>query len=154
MNRFKIIVATVCGTGYFPVASGTVGTLFTFVVFWFLDLPQATPTDRVMFVVAALFLYLLGIRVLEGAEEHFGRKDPSPVVIDEAAGSAVTLFLVPHTLTAYAIAFLAFRIADIIKPFPARRSERLPGGLGIMTDDMIAGVYACLLTHLILAVAA
>lgn len=154
MNRFKIIVATVCGSGYFPVASGTAGTLFAFIIFWFLDLPQATIQDKVMFAVVALFLFLAGIRVLEGAEDYFGRKDPSPVVIDEAAGSAVTLFLVPHTLVAYAVAFLAFRVMDIIKPFPARRAERLPGGLGIMTDDMIAGVYACLLTHLVLALMA
>jgi len=150
MNRFSLLVATMFGSGYFPVASGTAGTVVAFVIMWFLNVPQETVPDRIMMLVLALIVYLLGIRVLDRAEEYFGEKDPSPVVIDEVAGSIVTLFMVPHTITGYIVAFLAFRLMDIIKPFPAGQAESLNGGLGIMTDDIIAGVYACIVANVII----
>jgi phosphatidylglycerophosphatase A len=76
------------------------------------------------------------------AERHFGRTDPGQVVIDEVAGMLVTLFLNPVGWLGAVVAFVLFRAADIVKPFPARRFERLPGGFGIMADDVMAGVYA------------
>ena len=71
--------------------------------------------------------------------------DPGPVVIDEALGYMVTVAWLPQTLGTAAAAFFLFRFLDIVKPPPARQSERLPGGWGIMTDDLIAGVYGNLL---------
>jgi phosphatidylglycerophosphatase A len=85
------------------------------------------------------------------AEHHFGRTDPGQVVIDEVAGMLVTLFLNPVGWPGAACGFLLFRVADILKPFPARRLERLPGGLGIMADDVMAGLYANLALRVILA---
>jgi phosphatidylglycerophosphatase A len=76
------------------------------------------------------------------AERHFGRTDPGQVVIDEVAGMLVTLFLNPVGWRGAAGAFLLFRLADILKPYPARRLERLHGGFGIMADDVMAGIYA------------
>lgn len=72
--------------------------------------------------------------------------DPSTIVIDEVVGQILTLLWVPISLTSLMIGFVAFRIFDIVKPFPIRRSEELPGGFGIVCDDLLAGVYAGLVT--------
>jgi phosphatidylglycerophosphatase A len=82
------------------------------------------------------------------AERHFGRTDPGQVVIDEVAGMLVTLFLNPVGWVGAVAGFLLFRAADIVKPFPARRLERLHGGFGIMADDVMAGIYANLALRL------
>jgi phosphatidylglycerophosphatase A len=89
----------------------------------------------------------VGIWAAERAERVWGH-DASHIVVDEGAGMAVTLFLLPPGLAAAAAAFVAFRVFDILKPFPARQAERLPGGLGVMADDLLAGVYANLAARL------
>ncbi len=76
-------------------------------------------------------------------------EDPSLVVVDELVGMLLSVFLLPLSLVGLVAGFLIFRMFDIIKPFPCRQSERLPGGLGIMTDDVIAGVYTNIVLRLI-----
>jgi phosphatidylglycerophosphatase A len=71
-----------------------------------------------------------------------GRKDPSEVVIDEVAGFLVTMLLLPISLVNVGLGFILFRFFDIVKPWPVRQSERLKGGVGIVVDDLLAGVYA------------
>jgi phosphatidylglycerophosphatase A len=82
----------------------------------------------------------------QGGDKH-ETPDPSIVVIDEIVGIWITLMFVPKTWVAVLIAFIAFRVFDILKPPPARNVEQIPNGWGIMLDDVIAGVYACLATH-------
>ena len=90
------------------------------------------------------------------AETAFGRKDPSECTVDEWAGQAVALLLLPlrqalsELLVVAAVSFLAFRAFDILKPPPARGIQKLPAGWGILADDLIAGVYANLAAQLIL----
>src|SRR5262249_11912886 len=84
------------------------------------------------------------------AEDHFGRADPGQVVVDEVLGMLVTLFLNPVGWLGAILGFFIFRAADIVKPFPADRMERLPGGIGVMADDAIAAVYANLVLRLLL----
>jgi len=74
-----------------------------------------------------------------------GTKDPGVIVIDEVAGMILSVLLLPRTLPVLIAAFLLFRLFDIWKPFPARQSQRLGGGLGVMVDDLIAGAYTLLL---------
>ena len=96
------------------------------------------------------------------AETHFGTKDPKSVVADEFAGQAIALMWLPWTpgigkenLVLAGLAFFLFRLFDVVKPSPARELERLPGGFGVLLDDVAAGLYACvatlLLWHLVLA---
>jgi len=87
-------------------------------------------------------LFVVGSWSGSVAERHFGRTDPSQVVIDEVMGMLVTLFLNPVGWLGALGAFLLFRIADVVKPFPAGHLERLPGGIGVMADDFMAAVYA------------
>src|SRR5207245_7366321 len=130
---------------YAPLAPGTFGSAVGLIV-WVL-LPQA-PAAQVAAIVV-----LFGVGVWSGnvAERHFRRADPPQVVIDEVLGMLVTLFLNPVGWIGALIGFVLFRIADIIKPFPADRFERLPGGLGVMADDLMAAVYANLVLRVAVA---
>ena len=131
-----LAVATVFGIGYAPIASGTFGSAAGLLL-W-LALPS-TPV-----IQAATIGLLFGIGAWTGgiAERHFEAIDPAPVVIDEVMGMLVTLFMNPVGWAGAVAAFVLFRIFDVIKPYPAGRLERLPGGLGVMADDAMAAIYA------------
>lgn len=149
MIRLAIAIATVGYIGYFPVASGTVGSLGGVVLYGLL-LPFSSP----VFDVAAI-LIVGGIGVWAGttAERYFGGIDPGPVVIDEVLGILITLLFVPPGWAAVLGAFLLFRLFDVIKPFPASRFEHLPGGWGVMADDAMAAVYSNIALRLLLYLA-
>jgi phosphatidylglycerophosphatase A len=140
-----IALATAFGAGYMPKAPGTWGSAVGLLV-WFL-LPASTWAQ----LSAIALVVVAGSWSAGMAERHFGRHDPGQVVIDEVAGMLITLFLNPAGWFSAAGGFLLFRAADILKPFPARRLERLPGGFGIMADDVMAGIYANLALRAILA---
>ena len=137
-------IATVAGAGYFPVAPGTIGSAVGVGLVAALEaihFPGAW-VDALL-VPAVVVIFFLGVWAAGQSEKFFGRTDPGHVVIDEVAGQMLTFLLVPHaTWKILLVGFGLFRLFDITKPFPARRAERLPGGWGIMVDDMIAGGYA------------
>lgn len=121
--------------GYLPVAPGTAGSLLALGVLWVLSLPPL-----------GLALLLLGVVAVGGwassrAERLIGQKDPSPVVVDEVAGMVLSVLALPRQLVPFLAAFFLFRVLDILKPFPARQSQALSGGLGVMLDDLVAGAY-------------
>ena len=135
-TRVGLLIATALGAGYAPQAPGTFGSAVGLAL-W-LILPNALALQVI--VIAAVCL--VGAWSGFVAEEHFQRRDPGQVVVDEVAGMMVTLVLNPVPRIAWVVyAFLLFRAADIVKPFPVNRLERLPGGVGIMADDVAAGVY-------------
>ena len=140
-----LALATALGAGYAPIAPGTWGSAVGLLL-WF-ALPS-TPWIQALVIVAVVAAGVWSGGVAEG---HFGRTDPGQVVIDEVAGMLVTLFLNPVGWRGAVAGFFLFRAADILKPFPARRLERLHGGLGIMADDVMAGIYANVALRVILA---
>lgn len=133
-----VLLATGCYAGYAPVAPGTFGTLVAIPLCYFLS--------RLGLVHGILFLGLFtGFAVwMSGeAEKVFKKKDSGLIVIDEIAGLLVTLFLIPWSVKSVVIGFFLFRLMDIAKPFPIRRLEtKLPGGWGVVGDDVLAGIYA------------
>ncbi|HEY7293321.1 MAG TPA: phosphatidylglycerophosphatase A [Vicinamibacterales bacterium] len=131
-----LAIATAAGVGYAPFAPGTFGSAAGLVL-WVL-LPS-TPIVQLSVIVV---VFLLGAWSGSVAERHFGRTDPGQVVIDEVMGMLITLFMVPVGWMGALLAFLLFRAADIVKPYPARQFERFHGGVGIMADDGMAAVYA------------
>ncbi len=139
MKKTALAVATFLGSGYLPIAPGTWASAFTTLIAYLA--PWATAPFLLKAGITA-FIFAVGIPAATYSEVHFGRKDPRPCVIDEVAGQLVCLWLAPHRAAWYAAAFFLFRLFDIIKPFPVRKSESLPKGLGIMTDDVLAGGYA------------
>ncbi len=137
-------IATVAGAGYFPVAPGTVGSAVGIGVVAALNTIPISQVwrDALLFLIAAA-VFFLGVWAAGHSEKFFGWKDPGHVVIDEVAGQMIAFLLVPYATWKILLAgFAFFRFFDVTKPFPARRAERLPGGWGIMIDDVIAGAYA------------
>jgi phosphatidylglycerophosphatase A len=142
-TRAGLAVATALGAGYAPFAPGTVGS-FVGLLLW-IALPRVPWIQFVAIVIVAIAGSWSGFV----AETHFQKSDPGQVVVDEVAGMMVTLLLNPAGGWGWMlVAFLLFRVADIVKPFPVDRFERLPGGIGIMADDLMAGVYANLALRL------
>lgn len=165
-----LAIAT-CGVGYLPFAPGTLGSLIgagLYVTLWggiyqlfetralrkgvnFLDV--FTPQIAFMFVVV-LLVTMLGIWAASRTEKVLQRKDPSVVVIDEVAGQMIALLSWPflaHSAWTIVTAFVLFRVFDIWKPYPIRRLEALDSGLGIMADDVLAGLYALIANTVLIA---
>ena len=139
------INATFCYFGYVPYAPGSVASILTAVGLFFL------PTIPVLVYLAWLIgLFCLGVFVSGRYEKTVGTKDPSAVVIDEVVGMAIALILVPKDPMLYLIALIAFRIFDICKIYPACLiDKKVRGGLGILLDDAVAGLYALGVVHTI-----
>jgi phosphatidylglycerophosphatase A len=133
------LVATWFGSGLLPKAPGTWGSLAALPFAWVIQ----TLGGQVALLLAAVAVFFLGWWASERFERESGIKDPGVVVIDEVAGQWLTLAFVPISPLGYALGFALFRVADIVKPWPASLADReMGGGLGIMIDDMIAGAYA------------
>jgi phosphatidylglycerophosphatase A len=132
-----VLVASVGGLGFVPFAPGTFGSIPGVVLAIALRAVAPWWAEAVAIVV----LFAAGVWAATAAEEYFGRIDPGPVVIDEVVGMLITTLFLPLSWTGWLAAFLAFRACDVVKPFPAGRAERLPGGFGVMCDDVLAGVW-------------
>jgi len=146
VTRVAVFIATVGYTGYFPFAPGTIGSLAGLAAYLLVWWSQSLVVE--MALIAALF----GAGVWAGtiAERYFGGIDPGPIVVDEVVGMLITLALVPVGVSGAIAGFVLFRVFDVIKPWPARRLERLHGGLGVMADDAMAAVYANLSLRLLM----
>ncbi|MEK9725410.1 MAG: phosphatidylglycerophosphatase A [Rhodospirillaceae bacterium] len=138
--RLPILLATWFGSGWLPVAPGTWGSLAALPCAWIIVQAGGVPA----LAAATVLVTAVGWWAAEAYVRELGGDDPGPVVIDEVAGQWLTLLVVaaPDPLR-YGIGFALFRLADIVKPWPASWADkRLHGGLGIMLDDVFAGVYA------------
>jgi len=135
-------------TGYLPYAPGTWASLIS-VVLWFL-FPWNSLSFRLCLILIVL---IVGIFVSGIAEKRTEKKDPSFIVIDEVAGMWLTLALIPkitfpENIGKIIFALLAFRFFDILKVPPIKKLESIPGGFGIMLDDIVAGIYAGTLVNI------
>jgi len=135
-------IATVGGLGYVPFAPGTVTSLPIALAVWWLQ-----PGDTALLGATAV-VSVVGIWSAGREEERVGVKDPRAIVIDEVAGMLIACCGHPRTLPWVLGLFLAFRVFDVLKPFGIDRLQALPGGFGVVADDLLAGVYANLLGQL------
>ena len=138
MKHVAVLIASFGYVGFFPIAPGTAGSLAALALFAFIRW-IGVPSIELSAIVA---VFAIGVWAAQGTERALGRKDPGIVVIDEVLGMLITLALLPLSLTGIALGFLLFRVFDVIKPYPAAQLEHLHGGLGIMADDAVAGLYA------------
>jgi len=137
MTRVALLVSSVGGIGHAPIAPGTAGSAAALALFALIRLADS----RALEVATILALLPVGIWSAGVAERVLGRSDPGQVVIDEVVGLLVTLTLIPVGVRGALAGFVLFRVFDIIKPYPCARLEKLGGGVGIMADDVMAGVY-------------
>lgn len=150
MTRLAVLLATFGYVGLCPIAPGTAGSAAALVLFAALRYAVPPPASPAVEVAAILAIFAAGCWAGSEAERHYGRTDPGAVVLDEVLGMLMTLALIPVSWKGALLGFLLFRAFDIVKPFPARQCERLHGGLGIMADDAVAGIYGNLALRLIL----
>jgi phosphatidylglycerophosphatase A len=151
VRALVIVVATAGGAGYAPFASGTVGSLVALpLVPWLARVRDGSWPLGVAVVVA---IALVAVWAAGRAEDIFGGKDHSRIVIDEVAGMATAALFAPATWTAAAVVFVTFRLFDVLKPFPAGMIDRRGrGGFGVVGVDLVAGAYAGLVTRVLLEV--
>jgi phosphatidylglycerophosphatase A len=141
------LLATWFGAGLLPVAPGTWGSLAALPFAWAI----ATLFGQTALLIAAAIVFCIGWWAAEQVGRASGVDDAGSIVIDEVAGQWLTLAVVPPS-TAWVLGFLLFRLFDITKPWPARSAERLPGGLGVMADDIVAALYAAALLYLLVVI--
>ncbi len=152
-NRAIVWLACGFGFGFFPYMPGTVGAIWGVPLAW--GLAQLHPLWQAAILIA---LFVIGIPICQRAAEALGRKDPGAVVFDEIVSMPLVFMFVDlrtgsnaQVIALLVVGYLLHRLFDITKPPPARQAERMqPAGLGIMADDVIAGLYACAALHLLI----
>jgi phosphatidylglycerophosphatase A len=138
-------------SGYSPVAPGTAGTILAALIYILEFIIFKTDCLIINFIIIIIIFYP-SIKLGSAGEKFFNRKDPSEVVLDEMVGLWISVLFIPFSLKIVLLAFIIFRIIDIFKPYPIRKAENLRGGLGIMLDDCIAGIYTNIIIRLIIIV--
>lgn len=136
MKHFNFWIATFLGIGKIPFAPGTWASLAAAPLFYpLLEYP-------LIHLATLVAVYFLGVYSSGEYAKNIGQVDPSSAVIDEVLGMGVAMLAIPRQWPFILMAIVLFRLFDIWKPYPIRRIEKLPGGWGIMTDDLVAGLYA------------
>lgn len=145
MRSFTILFATWGGAGYSPIASGTVGTAAAIPLYLLL---ARLPLPLYLLTILAFFFF--ACYVAGEAESLFGEKDSGKIVIDEVMGYLVTMIAVIPSWQGVLTGFLLFRLFDIVKVQPAKYFDRhWKNGYGVVLDDVAAGVYSCIVLHLV-----
>jgi len=128
-------ISTFFYVGFLPFIPGTFGSLAGLVLYYYIK------NNNPAYISVTIFLAILGVITAGKAENLFNKKDPRYVVIDEVVGILISFMFLPLNISLIVIGFLLFRLMDTLKPYPACVFERMHGGLGIMGDDIVAGIY-------------
>ncbi len=143
LNYIEKLIGSVFFTGYIKFAPGTFGSLAAILIYLLPGFENPT------IMISAITVCIIGgIKLGTKFEKCYG-KDPSQFTLDEVIGTWISLLLVPKTILFVPLAFLVWRILDIIKPFPAGFAEKIKGGTGIVLDDIIAGFYSLIIIQII-----
>jgi phosphatidylglycerophosphatase A len=137
------LTASALGAGYSPFAPGSMGAIVGCLALWLFEKYNliSTTSTPIPFIGLIVITTILGIIATDKLEEDWG-KDPSKVVLDEVIGMWITMMFVPLSFLNVLIGFILFRFFDIAKPLGIRKLESLKGGIGVMADDILAGIYA------------
>lgn len=145
LNFFEKFLGSGFYTGYLPFITGTFGSIAGLIIYWIPGFEKAY-----IIIPAIIIFFGYGVFVGTKFEKLYG-KDPSECTIDEVVGMWLSLLFLPKTITISIISFVIWRVLDIIKPFPARKLEGLNGGLGIMIDDVVCGIYTLIIVRIIIS---
>ncbi|MBT3518278.1 MAG: phosphatidylglycerophosphatase A [Candidatus Marinimicrobia bacterium] len=146
--KYKLaeFIGTVGYVGYLPIAPGTWGSLAALIA-WYILKPMISDP---LFLLITGAIFFAGVAASEILVEAWEDGDPKAVVVDEWVGMWIALYLAPHTLVWGLVAFLLFRFFDILKPGPIQLMDDLHSAIGVMMDDVVAGIFALLLTQSLL----
>jgi len=148
MKKLAILLSTGFGLGYSPLFPGSVGCLLGLPLVWIIQQTGHHLGREIPFhITVAVLLSLIAIPICHAGEKAAGSKDPHCVVADEYLTFPISMIALPFTPVMIAISFITNRILDIIKPYPARQLQALPGGLGITIDDVFSASYSLVLNH-------
>jgi phosphatidylglycerophosphatase A len=142
MKTITLLLTTCLGIGYFPIAPGTAATAAGIGLIWLLQGQMA------LYLAILLGLLAVGIPACTYLEKQLKRKDPGIIVVDEIVGIMVALIGLPLTWSVAIVGFFLFRAFDMFKIYPINRLEALPGGMGIILDDVMAGLYTNIILHI------
>ncbi len=146
INFFEKLIGSGFYTGFIPVVSGTFGSMAALLIYW---IPGF---EKWYVIIPAIVLSIAyGIYIGNKFDVVYG-KDPSEFTLDEVIGQWIALLFLPKTILISIISFVIWRTLDVIKPFPANKLENLPGGLGIIADDVAASIYTLIIVHIILLI--
>ncbi|MBN1622579.1 MAG: phosphatidylglycerophosphatase A [Endomicrobiales bacterium] len=142
MNLLTKILASGFGVGYFPLAPGTLGTLLSAFIYWYLF-----PKNNLLILSITALTAVISLEICSKAENAFGIKDDKRIIIDEIVGFWITMLFLPKRLEILFTAVVLFRFFDIYKPLIIKKVQSFKGGYGIMLDDILAGVFANIVLH-------
>jgi len=148
--RWASVIATFAGIGQIKPAPGTWGSAAAVILWWLISRFIPVSFQSASLAALALTVVLAGIPAATRVIRTTGTKDPQFVVIDEVAGQWITLIAAPITWKCLLAGFILFRAFDIVKPPPIRALERLPEGIGVVVDDVGAGIYAWVVLRILL----
>ncbi len=143
-NYFILFLAAGFGSGYSPIAPGTVGTLAAIPIYYFLSFIPFP-----LYELTLITFFFLSCWISDKAEKEWGKKDHPRIVIDEIMGFLLTMLWSPKTTLFIILGFFLFRFFDIVKPPPIRRLEGMKGGFGVVLDDVAAGIYSNIILQII-----
>lgn len=146
MISLSKFISTFFGVGYFPIAPGTITSLIIILLFKFCLYQLSWSYHLLIFFL----LFFIGVFATSIFSSELTKKDPRKIVIDEAVGQYLVLFQMSNSWFNILLCFVLFRIFDIVKPFPIKQVENMPGGWGIMLDDIGAAIYAGVIINLFL----
>jgi len=144
-GKTALVLSTWFGSGCLPIAPGTFGTLAAVPLILVLNNFRIWYSAITLLIVVGIAVWSAGL-----TQDLLEKKDPSEIVIDEVAGFLLATALLPFSWLSFGLVFFLFRFFDILKPYPIKHLERLRGGIGIVMDDLLAGLYACAGTWVIL----
>jgi len=148
-NFLAKAIASVFFIGYLPLIPGTFGSVAGVGLFYLLN-----GSSQPIYFVVIFCTIVLGLLTSGKVEKLLNKKDPSCIVIDEVMGMLIALSFMPYDLKIVILGFLFFRILDTLKPWPAGKIQHVPGAVGVMADDLVAGIYTNIVLQIILKLSA
>ncbi|MDP3731917.1 MAG: phosphatidylglycerophosphatase A [Candidatus Omnitrophota bacterium] len=144
LNFITKTLSTFFYVGYLPLIPGTFGSIAGIFLFYLVK------DNNFIYIFLTLTLIILGFLLTGKAEKIFNKKDAGCIVIDEVSGMLLSLIFIPYDIKLVIIAFILFRILDTLKAFPSGRLQNLTGSIGIMSDDIVAGLYTNIILQIVL----
>ena len=148
LKFFRNLLVSVGFIGYFPIASGTVTSIFTAALYFFL-IPPLSPAGNLLLIGILLLVSLVFVPIIKSAEKDMGH-DSRKITIDELIGFCFAVMFLPHTLMVFIYALVLFRVFDIVKPTPINQLQNLPHGWGVLADDIAAGIFSNIIIQILI----